>query len=604
MDVPARRLTAAVLIYFIGIVAVAFISYMFERQRYLEDIDARLYAAASNLPSILPEDFHDIARTPDAISPVQDKFNLELLTSHARSADMTYIYSYVMVDGMIYFTTCNYTQEDVENNRVVTYWTSYPEGDQKYFDAMTATEPVYVTAGDRWGLFRTILLPLKSPGGLPYVAAADMDITVIEQALIDDMLYVFGFSLLLAFIVAPLIWAYHKTYSEMTRELRGLNSQLKADIHQAKILEKELKQASSEAEAASKVKSQFLSNMSHELRTPINGILGMNQLLLDTDLDEEQREFIELSGHSAQVLLDTVNQILDTAAIEANGLVLRPEAVNSRQFFDDICKMFSAQAASKQLDVLIHLGDSLPQYMIFDEVRLRQVFINLIANAIKFTEQGGVVVYLHWQQGTLRAEVRDTGIGIPQDAQQAIFEIFHQLDNSHSRQYDGNGLGLSIAQKICELMHGGLRLEHSSPAGSRFPLTVEAPAADSASTLQPLEPLAGAYGCSDNELLHEWLQQEGLPVVSVEQLNDLLVTEATRIVVVDHDLRDMDWPELIAQSKRSGVQLVLLLWPGEALPDYLAADLNDADDAQLTILRKPLTRTALASLQGRVGQSV
>ena len=149
-------------------------------------------------------------------------------------------------------------------------------------------------------------------------------------------------------------------------------------------------------------------------------------------------------------------------------------------------------------------------------------------------------------------------------------------------------------------MHGGLRLEHSSPAGSRFTLTVEAPAADSAGTLQPLEPLAGAYGCSDNELLHEWLQQEGLPVVSVEQLNDLLVTEATRIVVVDHDLRDMDWPELIAQSQRSGVQLVLLLWPGEALPDYLAVDLNDAADTQLTVLRKPLTRTVLASLQGRI----
>ncbi|WP_419813278.1 sensor histidine kinase [Bacterioplanoides sp.] len=589
MDAATRRLTAAILIYMVGIIAVAFISYMLERQRYLEDIDARLYAAASNLPGLLPEDFHDIARTADAISPEQDRENLELLTRHAKTADMTYIYSYVMVDGEIYFTTCNYTEDDIKNDQVVTYWTDYPEGAQKYYDAMYATEPVYVTAGDRWGLFRTILLPLKSPGGLPYVAAADMDITVIEQALIDDMLYVFGFSLLLAFIVAPLIWAYHKTHSEMNTELRGLNRQLQDDIHQAKILEKELKQATQIAEDASKVKSQFLSNMSHELRTPINGILGVNQLLLDTRLDDEQREFTELSAHSAQILLDTVNQILDTAAIEANGLVLRPEVVDSQRFFNDLSKMFSAQVAAKKLDLVVHLGNDLPAQLEFDAVRLRQVFINLIANALKFTSEGGVSICVHWLDGVLSAEVRDTGIGIPEDAQQSVFEIFHQIDNSHSRQHAGNGLGLSIAQKICELMQGSLRLEQSSADGSLFSFTVQTPSV----TRERIQSLSVARTSSvlcvtQSALLSGWLDKESQETIHILPSTEQISLEGMTHLLVDNSLGDVDWASLVSRCQQASVKLIALMYAGEHLDQEI--------EAQVQLMRKPLTRKQLSQM--------
>lgn len=589
MDAPTRRLTAAVLIYLVGIVAVAMISYMLERQRYLEDIDARLYAAASNLPTLLPDDFHDIARTADAITPEQDRHNLELLTQHAKTADMTYIYSYVMVDGEIYFTTCNYTEADVKNDQVVTYWTDYPEGAQKYYDAMYATEPVYVTAGDRWGLFRTILLPLKSPGGLPYVAAADMDITVIEQALIDDMLYVFGFSLLLAFIVAPLIWAYHKTHSEMNTELRGLNSQLQDDIHQARILEKELKKATQVAEDASKVKSQFLSNMSHELRTPINGVLGVNQLLLETELDEEQREFTELSAYSAQILLDTVNQILDTAAIEANGLVLRPEVIDTQVFFNNLSKMFSAQAAAKKLDVVIYLDESIPQQLEFDAVRLRQVFINLIANALKFTSIGGVSVSVHWRNGELSAEIRDTGIGIPPEAQQSVFEIFHQIDNSHSRQHDGNGLGLSIAQKICELMSGRLRLEHSSPEGSLFSFSVKTPAVSHDTIPRLLLSENSSVLCvTQSVLLKDWFEKEGQGNIQVLASTEILPLSEAKYLLVDQEIPGIDWSDLIQRCQQSSVKLVGLMFAGQHLDKGI--------EQHVQLMRKPLTRQQLEKI--------
>jgi hypothetical protein len=232
------------------VILIALVSYLQERERFLADIDQRLLAAASNIPMILPENFHDIARTSKAITHEQDQHNLELMTLHASSGDLTYLYSYVMVDGKIFFTACNYTDDDIKNNQVVTYWTGYPEGAPEYFEAMTAKEPIYVTAGDSWGLFRTILMPMTSPGGMPYVAAADMDITVIENSLKHAVLSVVGMSIVLLAIAIPLILAYRSTYVEMNTELVKLNKKLKADIAQALILEAELKEATHNANEA------------------------------------------------------------------------------------------------------------------------------------------------------------------------------------------------------------------------------------------------------------------------------------------------------------------------------------------------------------------
>lgn len=581
MQGQVRRLVAAGLIYTLGVVSVAFGSYMLEHKRIIEDIDARLFAAASNLPSLLPADFHDVARSREAVSVEQDEKNLELLTQHAKTSAMTYIYSYVMVDGEIYFTTCNYTQADIENDQVVTYWTDYPEGAPEYYQAMNADEPIYVTAGDRWGMFRTILMPMKSPGGLPYVAAADMDITIIEQALLRNILTVLGLSLLLIFLVIPLVWAYNRTYSEMNRKLQALNEQLQEDIAKAQVLEKELKQANQLAEQASQVKSQFLSNMSHELRTPINGIVGTNQLLMTTHLDEEQHELLEICTHSAQVLLDTVNQILDTAAIEADGIVLKPRPVQCSQFFEELVKMFSASASESKLDLIIDVAPSLPEYIVVDDIRLRQVFINLIANALKFTRVGGVKVVLDWNQGMLNARVEDTGIGIPAESQSLVFEMFQQVDSSNSRSHEGTGLGLSIASKICQLMQGKLELLHSDDQGSAFGLEVCAPEAPKQ---HPMKQWAQYQGDFDAViapgLLADWFKTSLQRTARVHNELSQVDPQAALPLVYDADL---GWQNLIDfVSSASGQRKVIcLIWPGVELP----AELRD----KVGIIRKPFT---------------
>ncbi|MFD2230969.1 ATP-binding protein [Alkalimarinus sediminis] len=594
MKVRARRFGVAVLIYVLGVVAIATASYWLERQRYMEEIDARLFAAASNLPSILPADFHDIARTPDAISKEQDEYNLELLTQHTRSGNLTYIYSYVMHEGMIYFTTCNYTQEDIEKDQVVHYWTSYPEGSIEYFDAMTATEPVYVTAGDRWGLFRTILIPLKSPGGLPYVAAADMDITVIEQSLMKKVISIVGICLLLFILAIPLLLAYRKTYTEMNKKLVGLNNQLQSDINQAMKLEAELKEATQKANTANKIKSQFLANMSHELRTPINGVLGMNQLLMDTPLSPDQREYTKLCSKSANVLLDTINQILDLAAIEDGGLVTKPEPIDSVRFFNDIIEMFSSQIAEKRLDLTLQLDPEMPAEIRVDPVRLRQVVTNLIANAVKFTQKGGVQVALRWREGILHGTVIDSGIGIPEEAQKRVFETFQQVDNSSTRRYGGTGLGLPISQQICRAMEGELQLKHSDNSGSTFVFRVSAPACSSKdielSTL-PVESHVLVY--TESYPVWSWLEQELRPrALKCQHVTTLTEAKAAvqnaSLIIVDAGVDSSDLSTIHDFINTQSQQLVWLAWPGQQLPDELAENVR--------ILNKPLTRTRLSGL--------
>jgi len=587
-----KRFAGAILVYIFGVFLIASISYIQERERFLADIDQRLLAAASNIPTILPENFHDIARTSKAISYEQDQNNLELLSLHASTGDLTYLYSYVMVDGIIYFTACNYIENDIKNNQVVTYWTGYPEGAPEYFDAMTAKEPIYVTAGDSWGLFRTILMPMTSPEGLPYVAAADMDITVIENSLKHAVLSVIGMSIVLLAIAIPLILAYRSTYFEMNAQLLTLNKQLQRDIDQALILEAELKEATHKANVANEIKGQFLSNMSHELRTPINGISGMNQLLLDTALTEEQEEYIEMCNLSAQVLLDTVNQILDVAAIEAGGLKMHLEVVNTEDFFNGIVVLFAAQVAKKRLDLVLTFAEGVPAEIEVDPVNLRKVLINLIGNAIKFTDSGGIRVAISWNDGHLQGEVRDTGMGIPDAASKRIFEVFQQVDNSYARAHGGTGLGLSISRQICNMMQGELSLHHSDETGSTFKFSVQTRVMGD-SIIQPMIMPEGKRLCvyTDSALLKQWIIEElgkdNVDVIGSSQ-EALFSADDHSFILVDGAL-NQDVCGSIQQSVGSGAAcFIWVSWVGQKLVANVSSNVR--------ILHKPLTRSSLVTV--------
>ncbi|WP_172329520.1 response regulator [Mangrovicoccus sp. HB161399] len=368
--------------------------------------------------------------------------------------------------------------------------------------------------------------------------------------------------------------------------------------------ERDIEDARQRAEAAARAKAAFLANMSHEIRTPMNGVVGMSELLIESELDEEQRLYAETIKNSAEALLVIINDVLDYSKIEAEKLVLHPEPFDLERAIHEILVLLQSSAADKGIDLLVDYDMFLPTRFVADPGRIRQILTNLIGNAVKFTPAGHVLVRVtgypqdHGSSFNLHVTVEDTGIGIAADKLELIFGEFSQVEDERNRKFEGTGLGLAITQQLVGMMGGEIWVDSVPGEGScfGFQLTIEAVEPPLPQDFSLPEGLRSAMVVDDlpinRMILEKQLSTMGLRVATYRSAGAALNDDPGRfdLVLFDNDMPEMDGLAFAERLRaRSCNNPVILM---TANPSHLAAQEQESR-AIFAVVQKPMLRRDL-----------
>ncbi len=382
----------------------------------------------------------------------------------------------------------------------------------------------------------------------------------------------------LTIIVLSILWVFEASKADAIARLQSANAKLRAETEVRRQAQHELAEARDQALASTRAKSEFLATMSHEIRTPMNGVIGMTSLLMETPLTTEQREFVDTVRTSGDALLTIINDILDFSKIEAGRVELEEQAFDVRAALEEAVDLVALLAQQKGLELTCQCEIDVPSAVVGDVTRVRQVLVNLLSNALKFTETGEIAVTLACRRRDggdydLHFQVRDTGIGIPEDRRGRLFQPFSQVDASTTRRFGGTGLGLSIAKRFAELMSGTMWADSTPGQGSTFHFTMLAAEADDRQTDSPNAPelpegkrvLVVDDNATNLRILDRQLKWWGCEVVT--EASPLAALERFRsgepfdLAILDMQMPDMHGVELASElrSLSSGSDMPLIL---------------------------------------------